>query len=132
MVGTETGSAGVRIIKTRQFAKWSKTEHISDIALAKAIAEIENGLIDADLGGGLIKKRIAINARGKSGGARTIIAYQHGQRAFFLYGYAKNKKSNIAPIELISLREISEYFLGLSDNQIDEFINLNKLYEVIR
>ncbi len=73
----------LRVVKTREFKKWSKSEKISDQNLVMAISEIEKGLIDANLGGGLIKKRIAIGSSGKSGGVRTIIAYKKGQRAFF-------------------------------------------------
>ena len=81
----------MRVIKTKEFKKWSKSEKLSDQNLAKSIIEIENGLIDAHLGGGLIKKRVAIGSSGKSGGARTIIAYQKGQKAFFLHGFKKTK-----------------------------------------
>jgi len=92
MVDTDTGSAGVRIIKTRQFAKWSKTEHISDIALAKAIAEIENGLIDADLGGGLIKNGSLSMHGEKVVGLEPSLHINMGSERSFYMDMQKTKK----------------------------------------
>lgn len=69
-------------MQTKEFKKWSKNEKLSDQNFAKAISEIEDGLIDANLGGGLIKKRVAIGSSGKSGGERTIIAYKNGEKGF--------------------------------------------------
>ena len=81
----------MRVLQTKEFKKWNKSENLSNEDLSKAIAEIENGLIDAHLGGGLVKKRIAIGSSGKSSGTRTLIAYKKGQKAFFLYGFKKNE-----------------------------------------
>ena len=85
----------MRIYKTRLFAKWARKEGLFDGFLSQAIQEMEAGLIDADLGGGVYKKRIALPGRGKRGGARTIIAYRTNQVAFFIFGYSKNKKDNL-------------------------------------
>ena len=120
----------MRIIKTKEFKKWGISENISDQNLIKAISEIESGLIDVNLGGGLIKKRVAIGSSGKSGGARTIIAYKKGKRAFFLYGFKKNEMSNIDASELKALRRFGEILMIQNDPDIDLAIKLKQLYEV--
>jgi hypothetical protein len=127
---TKRSWGSLRVIKTKDFKKWSKHEKLSDQSLSKAISEIEAGLIDAHLGGGLIKKRVAIGSSGKSGGVRTIIAYQKGQKAFFIYGFKKNEMSNISDIELRALRRLGEVLIGLSDLEINQAILIDQLFEV--
>jgi len=95
-----------------------KTE-LTDQSLCDAIVEMERGLIDADLGGGVIKKRIAMAGRGKSGGARTLIATNRGDRWFFVYGFAKNDRANISTKELEALRLYAADLLRLSVAQLD-------------
>lgn len=97
----------MRIFKTRWFQKWAKKEKISENALRQAIEEMEQGLIDADLGGHVYKKRIAIQGQGKSGGVRTLIAYRLNNKAFFMYGFAKNKRANISDKERKALLVIA-------------------------
>lgn len=90
----------MRIFKNKTFTRWARKEGLSDAALIQAVAEAEQGLIDVDLGGHVYKKRVALAGRGKSGGARTVLAYQVNEKAFFIYGFAKN-----VPIHnLMSLR----------------------------
>ena len=85
----------MRVFKTRGFARFARQEMISDEALARAIRQAEAGLVDADLGSGLIKLRLARPGSGKRGGYRTLIAYQAKSRAVFLFGFAKNERENI-------------------------------------
>ena len=89
----------MRIFKSKWFAKFAKDEGISDAVLCGAVKDAEAGLIDADYGGELIKQRIARPNEGKSGGYRTIILYRRGDKAFFVYGFAKNKQDNINKAE---------------------------------
>lgn len=91
---------------------------------------IEAGLVDADLGGGLVKQRLARRGRGKSGGYRTIIAIKRGDRAVFLLGFAKNERSNIDAAELEELRILARGFLGLTAQQITTLTEDNELMEV--
>lgn len=86
----------MRIFKTRTFSKWAVSEDLSDKGLTAAINEIEQGLVDAKLGGGLYKKRVAIGIKGKSGGLRTLIALRHKDKAFFIYGFVKSQRTNIS------------------------------------
>ena len=76
----------MRIFKTKLFSKWARNEEISDESLRKAVCEMEEGLVDANLGGSVYKKRIALNDRGKSGGVRTLLAYKMEDKAFLFMG----------------------------------------------
>ncbi len=91
---------------------------------------MERGLIDADLGGPVYKKRVAIQGRGKSGGVRTLIAYQVQDRAFFIYGFAKNKRANISNKELQALQIIANNLLNHNDKMLDHLLNQKELVEV--
>lgn len=86
----------MRVLKTKSFARFARKEGLKDRALSDAIADIEQGLVHADLGGGLIKQRVSRDGGGKSGGYRTLIVYRFGKRAVFLFGFAKNDRANIS------------------------------------
>ena len=124
------GERLTRIFKFRGFARFQRKERISDASLRKAIGGVEAGLIDADLGGGLVKQRLARTGQGKSGGYRTVIAIKRGDRAVFLYGFAKNERSNIDADELEEFRQLARGFLGLTAQQIAALITDNELMEV--
>jgi hypothetical protein len=94
----------VRTFKTRWLARFARRERIADKSLREAIERAERGMIDADLGGGLIKQRVARQGKGRSGGYRMIVAYRVKRRAVFLYGFAKSERENIDPDELPFLR----------------------------
>jgi hypothetical protein len=79
----------MQAFKTRTFAKWANGAGLDDDALATAVAEMERGLIDARLGGEVVKKRLALRGRGKRGGVRTLVAFRQGEKAFFIFGFAK-------------------------------------------
>ncbi len=120
----------MRIFKTRLFAKWAKKEKLSDKALIEAIKEIERGLVDANLGGHVYKKRIPIAGRGKSGGMRSILAYQVEDKAFFIFGYAKNAKANLSDEELKIAKNFAKELLSYTTDQLKVLVNTGKLYEV--
>lgn len=103
----------MRVFKTRWFARFAKREQITDKSLCEAIKRAERGLIDADLGGGLIKQRVARSGQGKSGGYRTLVAYRSKHRAIFIYGFAKSEQENVRPDELISFRRAGDYWLSV-------------------
>ena len=120
----------MRIFKTRYFARFARQEAILDDTLAKAIRDAENGLIAAELGGGLIKLRVARPGRGKSGGYRTLIAYSRGRRAVFLLGFAKNERENIDPKQLADLKTAATDILSQTDYALDMQIEEGRLQEV--
>ena len=120
----------MRLFKTRYFARFARQESILDETLAKAIRDAEAGLIAAELGGGLIKLRVARPGRGKSGGYRTLIAYSRGQRAVFLLGFAKNERDNIDPKQLADLKAAATDILSQNDHALDAQIEEGRLQEV--
>jgi hypothetical protein len=120
----------VRRFKTKWVARFARREGISDESLREAIDRAEQGVVDADLGGGLIKQRVARQGQGRSGGFRTIIAYQAKRRAVFLYGFAKSERDNIGSGELLSLKEIGQGWLAASAAKIIEALEDGALQEI--
>jgi hypothetical protein len=118
----------VYVIKT--FRRFQRKEHISDAALREAVDRAEEGLADADLGGGLIKQRIAREGQGRRGGYRTIIAYRAGERAVFLYGFAKNERENLDSRELARWRAVGRVVLESDENRTTAAIADGELTEV--
>ncbi len=103
---------------------------MSDEALREAVERAVGGLVDAELGGGLIKQRVARQGKGRSGGYRTIIAIRAGDQAFFLHCFAKNDQANISDPELRSLREIAAHWLNMSPALIEAELKAGRLLEV--
>jgi hypothetical protein len=120
----------MRVFAVKLFAKFQKQERISDAALCAAIARAERGLVDADLGHGLIKQRLARPGKGRSGGYRTLVAYRSGERALFLFGFAKSERANISKDELDFLAMRGAVWLSASEEIIETAIGDAKLKEV--
>ena len=120
----------MQIYKTKGFARFARSERITDASLREVIERAERGLVDADLGGGLIKQRIARQGQGKSGGYRTIVAYRVKNRAVFLYAFAKKERENIEQDELTELRKIGQNWLNAPEQTIEEAIDDGDLREV--
>jgi hypothetical protein len=120
----------MRILKNKAFSKWAAKEGISDNALRAAVEEMVRGLVEADLGGHVFKKRVATVGRGKSGGARTLLVYRVGDKAFFVYGFAKNIRANIKADELDGLKKLAKELLGYTARQLEQAIIGGALIEV--
>jgi hypothetical protein len=120
----------MRIFKSKAFSKWALKEGLDDGTLRIAVDEIERGLIDAELGGHVVKKRVAIGGRGKSGGVRTLLAYTVGGKAFFIYGFTKNTRANISVDELKALKRLAQELLNYSNKSLTESIMHGVLIEV--
>ena len=120
----------MRIFKNKEFNKWAAKEGLSDHLLLLAVAEIGTGLVDADLGGGLFKKRVALGGRGKRGGARTIVAFRAKSRAFFVYAFAKNVRANIMVKERQALKLYAEMLMSYSDQELQKALDAGALIEV--
>jgi hypothetical protein len=120
----------MRVFKTKAFARFAAREGIAQSVLCSAIAGAEAGRIDADLGGGVIKQRIARPGQGKSGGYRTIIVFRKGTRAFFVYGFAKNDRENITHDELKAFRMIASELLRYDDSQLHAAVQNGSLREM--
>jgi hypothetical protein len=120
----------VRIFKTKWFVRYARRERIGDDSLLEAIERAGRGLVDADLGGDVVKQRIGRTGQGRSGGYRTLIAYRRGNRAVFLYGFAKSERENIDQDELATLRDIAAGWLTATDRKLEQSIADGLLHEV--
>jgi len=120
----------VRIFKNAWFERFARKQRIADAALLDAVQRAERGLVDADLGGGVIKQRVARPGQGKSGGYRTIILYKQDERAFFVFGFAKSDQSNIEDDEEAMFKQLALEVLALSDEQLAELIAKGRFSEV--
>lgn len=119
-----------RVFKTRTFARWSRKAGLADGVLLKAVAEMTAGLVDADLGGHVYKKRVPMPGRGKSGGARTLVSADLGDRWFFLFGFEKNERDNIEASELAALQTVARALLDLQPKQLDQALAAGELMEI--
>jgi hypothetical protein len=122
----------VRVFKNKWFNRWARSEDISDSVLFNAATEIIDGKFEADLGGYLFKKRLARAGSGKRGGYRTIVGYRkpNSERIIFLYGFAKNEKTNISDKEEAALNLVAEAFISATDRQINELLSEGSIWEV--
>ncbi len=120
----------MRIFKYKIFHKWAESEGLKDKALRQAVEELKNGLFEANLGSGLYKKRVAMPGKGKSGGYRTLLAFKNEEKAFFIYGFAKNDRANIDEHEKQVYRQLARDFLGMNTIAIQKMLDNGKLFEV--
>jgi hypothetical protein len=119
-----------RIYKSKWFQRFAHKEGIADAALREAVARAEKGLIDADLGGSVIKQRVARPGQGKSGGYRTIILFRQGERAFFVYGFSKSARDNIDESDEQGFKTLAKALLAASDEALAKLVNEGKYLEV--
>lgn len=122
----------MRVFKNKSFNKFASKEKITDVALWQVVEDVEAGKIDADLGEGVIKQRIARPGQGKSSGYRAIILYQKGEKTFFVYGFAKKDEANISPNEEKAFKKSAVILLELSDESLNEQIEAGNFVEVKR
>ena len=123
--------AQMRVFKAKGFAKFARRESIPDGKLCGAVQEAEQGQIDADYGGGVIKQRIARQGEGKSGGYRAIVCFRKAERAFFVHGYAKNEKDNLDEEEVKVYKKLAKRLFALSDEELSKALNNQDLMEVM-
>jgi hypothetical protein len=120
----------LRIFKTKWFDRFAYKNDICNLALVEAVERAEKGLIDADLGKGVIKQRIARAGEGKSKGHRTIILLRKGERAFFVYGFSKKDRDNLRQDEEEDFREMAGHYLSLSETYLSELLAIGDFLEV--
>jgi hypothetical protein len=120
----------VRIFRNKSFTRFARKARITDAELYEAIANVERGLIDADLGGGVIKQRIARPGSGKSGGFRALILLKLGERAFFVHGFAKSERDNIRDDELTALKKLAGELLDYDEAALAKALAASVLMEV--
>ena len=120
----------MRIFKTKVFDRWASKVGITDTALLSVVANMERGLVDADLGGNLFKQRIALPGRGKSGSTRTFLATRFVGTLYFLFGFEKSDRDNITQRERVIYQSLACHLLELSYEQIELALMANELMEV--
>jgi hypothetical protein len=118
------------IYKSRWFDRWAHKEGLNTPSLCAAVREMKAGLYEADLGGGLLKKRIARQGLGKSGGFRTLVATNRASRWIFVFGFAKNERSNIDDDEKAALKALATHLLSLTAQALDKAHRAGELIEV--
>ena len=122
----------MRVFRNKSFTRFAKKAALDDAALLKAVDDAERGLIDARLGGGVIKQRVARPGKGKSGGFRTLVLYKAHALAFFVHGFAKNDRDNIGRDELTALKLLASQMLSYDDQAIANAVQSGTLIEVMR
>ncbi|CRZ20086.1 type II toxin-antitoxin system RelE/ParE family toxin [Kingella kingae] len=120
----------MRIFANRWFARFADKQNIGDDDLREAVSRAERGLIDADLGGGVIKQRIARKGQGKSGGFRSVVLFRQGERAFFVYAFAKSDRDNIDQSELSTYKTAAAVYLNYTDDELALFLKQGTLMEI--
>ena len=120
----------MRIFKTKWFVRFARKQGIGDADLRAAVDRALSGLIDADLGGGVIKQRIARPSEGKSGGFRSIVLLRAGEKAFFVYGFSKSARGNVRQDELEGFRQLADAMLSYDDATLAKALESGALQEV--
>lgn len=120
----------MRVFKTKEFVRFVRREGIPDARLWEAARRAHDGLVDADLGGGLIKQRVARPGQGRRGGYRTLMAFRLEEATVFLYGFAKSERDNISPDELVFWRKVASGLLTMSAAQWQTVIATREVIEV--
>lgn len=120
----------MRVFKTKEFARFSRREGLNDERLCEVADRALRGPIDADLGGGLVKQRVARPGQGRRGGYRTLMAFSSKTRTVFVYGFPKSERDNIGPDELAFWRSVARGFLTMTEEQLAALIERQELTEV--
>lgn len=120
----------MRLVMTKWFRRFVRKERVTHAALREAIARAEQGLVDADLGGHVIKQRVARTGQGRSGGYRVIAVYRAGERAIFMYGFAKSDRDNLSPAEEAAYKAAAKEYLALPESVLDSLIECGALLEI--
>lgn len=120
----------MRIYKTRPFNRFCLRSDIEDAILIAAVKRAEIGLIDADLGGGVIKQRLARKGQGKSGGYRIILLLKVSEMCFIVHGYPKKEKDNLTTKEEKAFKEMAKHMLNMSTPHLLKLIQNRDIIEV--
>ena len=120
----------LQVLATKSFSRWMRKNKVSQQNIAAAAAEMAEGLIDADLGGHVVKKRVALGGRGKRSGARTIVATNFGNKWIYIFGFEKSERGNIEASELKALQELSKTLLELTIDETSAAILHGELLEM--
>jgi hypothetical protein len=121
----------MRIFKVPWFGRFAKKQKISDEELVAIVKDLEKGIFDVDLGGGVYKQRIARPGKGRSTGYRVILFFKSGASAFFVYGFAKSDRANITQSDLRDFRDFYKDQFVLTDDQLNVLVKIGELEEIL-
>ena len=130
--GREYSVINLKIFKNAWFGRFARKERISANVLWDAVLRAENGQIDADLGGVVIKQRIARPGESKSKGYRSIILFRKGEKSFFVYGFPKSELGNIREDEEEQFKKMARQILALTDAQLSALIANGQFEEIAK
>ena len=122
----------MRIFAIKAFHKWAQNSDLTDGLLRDAVNEVERGIVDANLGGNLYKKRIATKGRGKSGSVRTLLVYAAGKRTFFIFGFEKAAQANISQKEEKALKILGKEYLKFDDDKLTALLKEKAIFEITK
>ncbi len=122
----------MKVFKNAWFGRFARKEKITSDVLWEAIARADKGQIDADLGGGVIKQRIARPGESRSKGFRSIVLFRKGKKAFFVYGFSKSALGNIREDEEEQFKKMARHVLTLTDEQLRQLIEAGQFEEVLK
>ena len=120
----------MNVYRSKAFTRLARREGLTDLYICQAVAEMNTGLSDANLGAGLFKKRIAMPGQGKRGSWRALLGFQAGKKAFFLYLFPKSSRDNIEDDEMKALKRLTRYYLTLKPSEIKTALQCGELNEV--
>jgi hypothetical protein len=118
------------VYKNKPFSRFARKARITDAELWESARRANEGQIDADLGGGVIKQRISRPGEGRSGGSRSIILFKKEDRAVYVYGFEKKDLANIGSRELEAFRELAHVILGYTADEITQRVKDGALFEI--
>ena len=122
----------MRIFKTKEFARFARREGIADDALREAIDGAERGIVDAEIGDGLIKQRVRRPGQGRRGGFRTVVVWRERELSIFVFGFAKKDKTDLTPREYEAYRKLAVLLLRHTDDTLKRAIEAKELVELTR
>ncbi len=126
----KNGPKALSVYKGKPFSRFARKAHITDADLWNAAQLADEGVIDADLGGGVIKQRIARAGEGKSGGSRSIILFKKNDRAVFVHGFEKKDVANITVKDLVAFRKLANAILGCTDAEMAQRVEIGLYFKV--
>ena len=112
----------MHVYLTRAFHRDAEREGVTDDDCLEAMRKAERGLIDASLGGGLIKQRIATGNRGAAKGSRAVVFYKRGEVAVFLHVFQKSRKANLSKSELTEYLKLARFLAALTEANLRELV----------
>jgi hypothetical protein len=121
----------LRVFKATTFARVAAKASIADRVLFRAAREVQGGIVEANLGGGVFKKRVAREGAGKSGGYRCIVVFDFGERLFFVDMFAKSDRDNISASDAKLFKQLAAELLNCDDAAVEKLLSSGAYVEIL-